>query len=166
MKTAIAAIVTAVLTISGTFILLRPRISFAAGQPVESLDAKAGENSLEQKIVAKEREGLDALKAGNVDLFASLTADDAVLVDAQGPASKSKAQVVKNVAVFRLTDYTMEDVKFLPLSGKSGLITYKISETGNSHGREFVARAYISSIWAERGGKWFCLFSQETVTKQ
>jgi hypothetical protein len=88
--------------------------------------------SLEQQIVAKEREGLDALKTGNLELFGHLTADDAVLVDAHGPASK--AQVLKNVAGFSLTDYSLEDVRFVPLSAKSGLITYKLTEKGISHG--------------------------------
>jgi ketosteroid isomerase-like protein len=119
-----------------------------------------GATSLQQQIVAAERQGLDALKAGNVDIFADHTADEAVFVDAHGPAGK--AQVVKNVADFRLTDYSMDDVKFVPLSANSGLIVYKISEKGISHGKEFAAQAYISSIWAERGGKWVCLFSQET----
>jgi len=39
------------------------------------------------------------------------TADDAVFVDAHGPASK--AEVVKHTSEFRLDDYTIDDVKFL-----------------------------------------------------
>jgi hypothetical protein len=119
--------------------------------------------SLQQQIVAKERQGLDALKVGNYDEFAGLTADDAVFVDSHGPATK--AEVMTNTREFRLSDYSMEDVRFEPLSGKSGLIAYKITETGTSHGKSFSAKAYVSSIWAERGGKWVCLFSQETVAR-
>lgn len=48
--------------------------------------------------------------------------------------SSGKAQVVKNTSQFRLNDYTMEDVKFVPLSLKSGLLVYKVTETGTSHG--------------------------------
>lgn len=115
---------------------------------------------LEQQVVAAERAGLDALKAANLDSFADHTADEAVFVDAHGPASK--AQVVTNVAGFRLTDYSMDDIRFQQLSPNSGLIIYTITEKGVSHGKEFSARAYISSIWTERSGKWVCLFSQET----
>jgi ketosteroid isomerase-like protein len=141
----------------GVLLLSRPRTSVAA-QSVESGTATA--NSLEQQIVSHEREGLDALKVGDVDHFGSLTADDAVLVDAHGPAPK--AQVLKNIAGFRLTDYSMDDVRFVPLSATSGLIVYKITEKGVSHSRDFAVQAYISSIWAQRGDKWVCLFSQET----
>jgi hypothetical protein len=112
---------------------------------------------LERQIVAKERAGLDALKSGNLELFGSLTADDAILVDAHGPATK--AQVLKNVAEFTLTDYSMDNLQFLPLSESSGLIAYKISAKGVSHGKEFSAQAYVSSIWAQRGNQWLCLFS-------
>jgi hypothetical protein len=159
MKTTSTSIVVAAILISS--LVERPMISAAAAQATDSHDAKT--NSLQQQIVAKEREGLDALKAGNLEQFGNLTADDAVLVDAQGPASK--AQVMKNVAGFNLTDYSMEDVRFVPLSAKSGLIVYKITEKGVSHGKEFAAQAYISSIWSDREGKWLCLFSQETAAR-
>jgi hypothetical protein len=59
----------------------------------------------------------------------------------------------------------MEDIRLVPLSPKSGLIAYKISETGTSHGKPFSATAQVSAIWAERGGKWVCLFSQETAAR-
>lgn len=155
MKTTSTLIVLAAIVFG--LLLSRPRTSVAA-QSVEAGDSSA--NSLEVQIVSKEREGLDALKAGNVELFGNLTADDAVLVDAHGPASK--AQVLKNVAGFRLTDYSMDDIRFVPLSATSGLIVYTISEKGVSHGKDFAVQAHISSIWTERGGKWLCLFSQET----
>ena len=115
---------------------------------------------MEHQIVAKEREGLEALKTGNLDQFGNLTADDAVFVDAMGPASK--AQVLKNVAGFTLTDYSMEDMRFVAVSSKAGLISYKIHEKGVSHGKDFTAQTYVSSLWEKRGGKWVCLFSQET----
>jgi hypothetical protein len=142
------------------------RLSLAAPRSV-SFDAKtpdANNEAMKQKILAKEREGLDALKAGNVARFGELTADDAILVDAAGPASK--AQVLRNVAGFQLTDYSIDNVQFLPLSPDTGLIQYKIDEKGSSHGHEFAAKAYVSSIWAERDHQWVCLFSQESAARQ
>jgi hypothetical protein len=160
MKSALCFIGVGLFTIVslGTFIARA-----AAGQSAEGPNAKsslAGASRLEQQVVAAERAGLDALKAANLDSFADHTADEAVFVDAHGPASK--AQVVTNLAGFRLTDYSMDDIRFMPLSSNSGLIVYTITEKGVSHGKEFSARAYISSVWTERGGRWVCLFSQET----
>ncbi len=163
MKTTSVVIGIAAIAIFSALFLGRAKGVVAAAPAAESVDASGSENALEHKIVAKEREGLGALRAGKVELFADLTAEEAVFVDAQGPASK--AQVLTNANGFTLSDYSMENVRFVPLSGKSGLITYKISEKGNSHGRDFAAQAYVSSIWAQRGNKWVCLFSQETLAK-
>ena len=69
---------------------------------------------------------------------------------------------MKNVQDFRLTDYSMQDVKFVAISPTSGLISYKATERGTSHGHEFTAVVYVSSIWSLRDGKWVCQFSQET----
>ena len=160
MKTASAFIIVATLALCGAFLLGRPRISVAAAEPPASGSATANDDAMQQQIVAKEREGLDALKTGEVDKFGRITADEAIFVDAQGSATK--AQVLKNVAGFTLTDYSMESIQFLRLSKKSGLISYKIHEKGVSHGKEFAAQAYVSSIWKQRGNGWFCLFSQET----
>ena len=120
-------------------------------------------DSMQQRIVAKESEELDALKNGDLNTFASLLADEAVFLNARGPSSK--AEVVKHVAEFKLLEYSMEDVKFVPVSKNSGLIVYKLTEKGASHGREFTDQVYVSALWIEREGKWVCLFSQETAAK-
>jgi len=137
--------------ISAGFVLARPGRSVSAGP------------SLEDQIVSKEREELDTLKSGNLEQFAALLAEDAVFVDARGPAAKS--EIVKNTAEFRLSDYSMEGVRFVLVSADSGLIAYKITESGVSHGRQFSATVFVSALWARRAGKWVCLFSQETAAK-
>jgi len=68
---------------------------FAARSGESRSESQAVAGSLQQQIVAKESEGLDALKSGNVEIFANLTAEDAVFVDAAGLATK--ADVMKNV---------------------------------------------------------------------
>jgi hypothetical protein len=120
-------------------------------------------SSIQEKVAAKEREGLEALKTGDIAHFGELTAEDAVFVDPHGIAGKG--EVMKNVAGFRLTDFTMEDVKFLQVSDKAGLISYKLTEKGLTHGKDFTATVFVSSIWADRGGKWLCEFSQETTAR-
>ena len=72
---------------------------------------------------------------------------------------------MKNVAGFRLSDYTMTDVRFVALSADAGLIVYRVAETGTSHGKEFAAKVHVSSLWLRRGGRWLCMFSQETAAK-
>jgi hypothetical protein len=161
MKSGIILKSVAALGMVGSLYSVQQRTIIAQAQaPSSTNDATA---SLQQQIVAKEREGLDALKTGKLDIFGKLTADEAVMVDAQGPATKT--QVLQNVGEFRLTDYSIEDLKFVQVSATTGLISYKITEKGASHGHEFMAKAYVSSLWTKRAQGWVCLFSQETGTK-
>ena len=88
-----------------------------------------------------------------------------LLLRGKGNTPPGKAEVVQNIAEVRLQEYSMDGIKFVQISAKSGLIAYTVSEKGNSHGRDFSARVYISALWAERGGKWVALFSQETAPK-
>jgi ketosteroid isomerase-like protein len=164
MKSRSAMLLVIALCIAGTIPLGR---RVFAGTMFSSFESGGGDtqpSATEQQIVTKEREGLDALRAGNLQRFADLTDEDAIFIDSQGPATK--AQVVKNVAGFRLTEYSMDNLKFVSLSKDSGLITYTIHEKGISHGKEFDTHAYVSSLWTKKGKNWLCIFSQETGARQ
>ena len=163
MKAAFPLTVGIMVAFCTNLLLARPKYPAAEVEETNSENLRPGRDSIQQQIVSKEREELDSLKAGNLELFGNLLGDDAVFVDAQGPASKG--EVLKNVGEFRLLEYSMEDVRFVPVSAESGLITYKVTEKGISHGREFTAQVYISAVWTKQGGKWVCLFSQETAAK-
>ena len=121
------------------------------------------EESLQQQIVGKEREELEALKAGDHKAFANLLADEAIFLDPRGHGTK--AEVVEHTADFRLLDFTMESVKFVAVGANSGIIAYKLTQKGNAHGHEFTSVAYASALWTKRDGKWVCLFSQETPAR-
>jgi len=125
--------------------------------------ALAQDEALQRQIMAKERQELDCLKTGDYAQFAGLLAEDAVFVDAHGSANKDA--VVRNTKDFRLQEYTIEDPAFVRISKDSALMTYKITETGVSHGRAFSATVYVSALWAKRNGKWLCLFSQESASR-
>lgn len=128
---------------------------------VLAFTAFAQDDPLAREVLAKERQELDTLKSGDYDQFASLLADDAVFVDVHGPATKEV--VVSNTKEFRLQDYTIENPKSVRVSKDSLMLTYKITESGVSHGHSFSTIVYVSALWSKRRGKWLCLFSQETA---
>jgi len=148
--------------VSPFLILLMLALGYAQphkqGEPAPASGSTA--EALREQIVAQERAGLDALKTGDLTAFGASTAEDAIFVDAHGPATK--AEVMEHTTEFRLHDYTMADIKFIPLSVDSGLIIYTLTESGTSHGKDFTARVHVSSLWLKRDRKWLCEFSQET----
>jgi len=145
-------------------LLWRPAVSAAIVKPFRSSIAAPSDASLQDQVVAAERSGLDALKKGDVARFGDLTADEAVFVDDHGPATK--AQVLQNVVGFTISDYSMDDIHFVRVSPDTGLISYKLTEKGSSHGHDFAAQVYISSVWTHRANNWLCLFSQETAVRK
>ena len=64
MKMASTLIVAAVIAFSGIFLPAPYGISLGQSQPPRLADSKSDENAMERQIIAKEREGLDALKTG------------------------------------------------------------------------------------------------------
>jgi len=120
-------------------------------------------DALQKQIAGMENRGLDDLKSGNYDDFASITDDDAIFMDSHG--SVSKTELMDNTRNFRLSSYTMSDVRLVRVSSTAGVLLYLLSETGTSHGKDFTAKVNVSALWAKRGGKWLCLFSQETAAR-
>jgi len=128
-----------------------------------ALALRAPDDSLQQQIVAKEREELDALKSGDHEAFANLIADEAIFLDPRGHGTK--AEVVEHTADFRLLDYAMENIKFVAVGRDSGVVAYKVTQKGSANGHEFTSVVYASALWTRRAGKWVCLFSQETPAR-
>lgn len=118
---------------------------------------------LKDQIVAKEREELEALKSADYQKFADLIADDAIFLNPGGPGSK--AQVVENSSRFKLLDFSMDEIHFVPLTDKSGIVIYKLTQKARVGEREFTSVVHASAIWVERNGKWVSVFSQETPAR-
>jgi hypothetical protein len=122
--------------------------------------AQTQENTLRERVVAAERAELEAMKAGDMKAFADLLAEDAVFADSSGAATKE--EVVKNVSGMRLREFEMTDIRFKQISPESGLIVYRLTQSGTAHGRDFSSKAMASAVWQIRNGKLLCVFSQET----
>jgi hypothetical protein len=60
----------------------------------------------------------------------------------------------------------MEDERLVRISDAAGVIVYRLTEHGASHGKEFNAVVYVSTLYVMRGGKWVSLFSQETAARK
>ena len=125
--------------------------------------ARRSDTEMQVQIEAQERAGLNDLKTGDLEDFRKLMAEDGVFVDAQ--ARSTREQVMAAVGGFRLTDFSMTQVKFLRVGAETGLISYEFNDHGVTHGRPFTTHSYVSSLWTRRGGRWVCLFSQSSTVE-
>jgi ketosteroid isomerase-like protein len=122
-----------------------------------------GGDVFRDEIIANERARLDALKSGNPAALADSISDDAIFVDQQGRATKP--EVAKNYAALQLKDYTVADLRFVPVSADGGLVSYTLDATGTRNGSDFTRRLYVSSVWVRSGRQWVCVFNQQTPAR-
>jgi len=113
------------------------------------------------EILAQERAGLEALKSGDVAKVGAALTDDAVFVDANGILRKP--ELLKMLGDVKLKDYTMSDVRFVPVSPDNGVVSYTLTENGTRQGHAFSAKVYVSSAWVRNGRQFQCVFSQKTL---
>jgi ketosteroid isomerase-like protein len=144
----------------------RPAGAGMRGQRPEALPQMPGNGGDVNRdaLIAAARAGLDALKSGDVAAYEAMITDDAVIVDDSG--LERKPDLVKRLADFQLKDYTMSDVRFVPVSSDNGVVSYTLTESGTDHGKSFTTKVNVSSVW-ERGGMrgYVCVFEQETPAK-
>jgi ketosteroid isomerase-like protein len=141
----------------------------AAGQrqrpePLPQMPGNGGDVNRDG-IIAAARASMEALKSGDVVGYEAMITDDAVIVDGNG--LERKPDLVKRLAEFQLKDYTISDVRFVPVSSDNGVVSYTVAESGMDHGKPFTAKVNVSSVW-ERGagrGGYVCVFEQETAAK-
>jgi ketosteroid isomerase-like protein len=133
-------------------------------EPLPQMPGNGGDVNRDA-LIAAARASLEALKSGDVAGYEAMITDDAVIVGEQG--LERKPDLVKRLADFQLKDYTISDVRFVPVSSDNGVVSYTVAESGMDHGKPFTAKVNVSSVW-ERGagrGGYVCVFEQETPVK-
>lgn len=106
-------------------------------------------------VMANEKLVWDLFKAKNYDGFASLLAPEFIETEAEG--AYDKAGSVKGVQMMDATQFELSDWKTVKFDDDASLVTYTVTAKGAKP-----EKAYHSSIWANRNGKWLALYHQGT----
>jgi hypothetical protein len=115
------------------------------------------------QLTILEKQILEALKNHNAGTLQSLLRDDYAEISGPGPGRMSKMEVLKALPRLRITDYTMEDVRFLSLDRDAGILTYKLSlKVPPGEQEHFATPAYVSSTWVRQDLSWLSVFRQWT----
>lgn len=140
-----------------------PRIKPPTATPNSGAPAK-GKSSIEEMLIAREKEILELIKKKDIQGFAANLADDQLYVNDKGV--HTKAQTVKSVAEGTLLEFALDDWKVLMVNKDTALLTYRVTSKGIVNGQEASGVTRESTLWVKRGGKWLAVFHQDTTVKE
>lgn len=130
----------------------------------QAMAASKGKSSVEESIIAMEKQAWAAVKGRDTKAFSDLFAADGMMADSGGFSTRDA--FYKSLPDLTITDYTLSDFKVMMIDKDAAIITYKADVKGSYKGQAFPPNpAYVSSIWTKRGGKWVAVYHQETMAQ-
>lgn len=147
------------------FLILATALSVSAqqaGTTTPSPTKSAMNDSLEQEILAKEKEVWDISIRGDLKAYSRLMTDDLLVVYSTG--YESKADELKDFGPMEEGHYSMTDVRIIPLGDAAGLVVYRVAQDWREGGKKLARDYYVSSLWQRQEGDWVNRFWQETDT--
>lgn len=124
--------------------------------PASSPAAKsAAQVATSSDAIANEKAVWEALKAKQIDVFASFLASNFMEIEAYGVTDR--ANTIKITPTFDLSKASLSDWKSVRLGDNAALVTYTVKLPNQKPDTE-----RHSTIWANQGGKWSAVFHQGT----
>lgn len=139
-------------------------IAASSSALVWSANRRAG--SLEDALVAQEKQIIESLKKRDSASFKNLVATDALLVGSQGTIEASEATSQMFSPDYALVSATIEEPQAKMIDKDAAMLIYKTTGTESYKGKSHTETAYASTLYVKRGDKWVAMFHQEsTMTK-
>lgn len=123
--------------------------------------AAFAQNAMATKLMAAENKMLDDLTAGNKDAFFAVIAPGSWSLDEDG---WMKIEDFKQAwDQLKIQSSKVSDMKVVPISVSSAIVTYKLEQKGSMAGQPFPSPVYASTTWVLKNGKWWAVFHQEST---
>ena len=138
-------------------------VILAATLSSTALRAENGSLPVDDKLIAMEKQKWTPQLFSSPEQFMALFASDFVSVeygaDVQGGGQrKTRAEVFSGPPLPPAT-FDLSDFKVIHPDPDSAIVSYKVT------GKTFAWRAWASSVWARRHGKWVTVFYQASTAK-
>lgn len=97
--------------------------------------------------------------------YESILADGYVSVEPDGRGPHDRVATIADIQNTTVTNYSLSDFKFTPLSEKAQLATYRANADMTTATSSFHAGLAVAEVWVKEGSDWKLLHSQETEVK-
>ena len=125
----------------------------------------AVEPKIASDLLTLERQYWNAIRENDVSTATSLSDDPCVVVGAQGVAEvdrKTLAGMLKG-AKYELSGFDFEDVHVRAVADDVVVVAYTVKEDLVVDGEALALKAFDSSVWVRRNGKWVCALHTESI---
>jgi len=119
---------------------------------------------IQKSLIATEKKLWEAWKNKDPKPFKATLAADSVMVGENGVADKATSIAAITSTSCDVKSYTLSDFKLAMAAPNVAVITYKGTVDGTCGGTT-IAVAWASSIYVNRGGKWYAFSHQESNVK-
>ena len=144
----------------GMALLVGATLAGAAGTPTKMTGLT--DAALQEKLVAMEQKTWDTFKKQDFPTFKAMMAPDALMADVNGFATLDQCEAM--MKDYTLDTFTQKDWKLVRIGRDAAVITYTANVTAKFKGSPIPAGPYfVSSVYANRGGKWVGVYHQETL---
>ena len=119
---------------------------------------------IQRNLIATEKKLWEAWKNKDAKPFKATLAADSVMIGESGISDKATA--VKEITGMDCTvkSYSLSDFKLSMPASNVALLTYKGTADGTCAGAA-IPPTWASSLYVNRGGKWYAYSHQETTSK-
>jgi uncharacterized protein (TIGR02246 family) len=129
------------------------------------ISATAAADSKED-IVAAEKNSWKVYADRDAKGFGDTMTDDAVVISAGGEVVAGKQALMAQLSssTCKVKSYDLADAKVRPLSADVAILTYNLTQDVTCEGGEkWPPKAFVTAVYARKGGKWLWANYQETV---
>ena len=123
--------------------------------------------TLKTELMTLENQYRDAMKSGDPRTLERLTADNCLVVGAQGARTFQRNEVgaMTSSSEFQLKSYRVDDrsVVLRELGPGVVAIAYRVDEQYQRNGNPHSSSAYNCSTWVKNGRSWECAVHTESL---
>lgn len=115
----------------------------------------------ERALIANERRVNEAVVKNDMSTFNSLVAHDGMVADMSG--FSKVAEFTKHVGQAQISTWDIADPRVYWVDESTAIVMYTWTGKGTWAGQPIPEKAYASTVWTERNGRWIAVFHQETA---
>ena len=123
---------------------------------------KGANNSIQDQLVAMEKQAWEAWKTKNGGFFQTFLSEDSINVGSTGVDNKSAIVKFISSPMCDIKSYSMDNLQMIMTDKSTAILTYKAMQDGSCDGKTLPASVWATSMYVKRGGKWVSNFHQET----